>query len=191
MRILRSNRRARLGWNRIHGASGCRARWLRGSTSRRAARRRLHARHARLRKLRQRVSERVHPHDQRRAAGTRRGIRGVQMRDRNGSRASDGRHQRLPAVPRRARAASRAKHRWMKSVLVTGASKGIGAAIALRLARDQYDIAVHYRTDREGAQRTSEQIERAGGRARLLEFDVADRATARAVLEADMSTYGA
>jgi 3-oxoacyl-[acyl-carrier protein] reductase len=79
----------------------------------------------------------------------------------------------------------------MRSVLVTGASKGIGAAIAARLARDGFDIAVHFHTDREGAGRTADEIEDAGGRARLLQFDVADRAAARAVLENDIEAHGA
>jgi len=79
----------------------------------------------------------------------------------------------------------------MRTVLVTGASKGIGAAIATRLARDGFEIAVHYRTDAEGARRTADEVARAGAGARLLQFDVADRAGARAALEADIATHGA
>ena len=79
----------------------------------------------------------------------------------------------------------------MRSVLVTGASKGIGAAIAARLARDKFAIAVHYRSDEAGARRTTAEVARAGGQARLLCFDVADRAAARAALEADLAAHGA
>jgi 3-oxoacyl-[acyl-carrier protein] reductase len=79
----------------------------------------------------------------------------------------------------------------MRSVLVTGASKGIGAAVATRLARDGFEVAVHYRTDQQGARETAAEIERTGGRARLLAFDVADRAAARAALEGDIAAHGA
>jgi 3-oxoacyl-[acyl-carrier protein] reductase len=77
-----------------------------------------------------------------------------------------------------------------RSVLVTGASKGLGAAIALRLARQGFEIAAHYRSDRTGALRTAEQIAQAGGAARLLQFDVADRDATRAAIEADIAGHG-
>ena len=77
------------------------------------------------------------------------------------------------------------------SVLVTGASKGIGRAIALKLAADGFVIVVHYHSDRAGAEATLASLEAAGGQGRLLQFDIADREGCRARLEADMAEHGA
>ncbi|MEB5752253.1 3-ketoacyl-ACP reductase FabG2 [Leclercia adecarboxylata] len=77
-----------------------------------------------------------------------------------------------------------------RSVLVTGASKGIGRAIALKLAADGFTVGVHYHRDAAGAGATLEAIEQAGGNGRLLAFDVGDRAQCREVLEEDMATHG-
>jgi 3-oxoacyl-[acyl-carrier protein] reductase len=78
-----------------------------------------------------------------------------------------------------------------KRVLVTGSSRGIGRAIALRLAQDGYEIVVHCRSQREQADAVKTEIEQAGGRASVVQFDVADRAATRTALEADVETNGA
>jgi 3-oxoacyl-[acyl-carrier protein] reductase len=78
-----------------------------------------------------------------------------------------------------------------RSVLVTGASKGLGAAIATTLGRQGFAIVVHYRSDRDGAERTAEAIRGSGGACRLVAFDVRDREGCRAALEADIAAHGA
>ncbi|BDP44044.1 3-oxoacyl-ACP reductase (plasmid) [Deinococcus aetherius] len=60
--------------------------------------------------------------------------------------------------------------------LVTGASRGLGRAMALRLARDGWPVAVNYAHDDAGAARTVQEIVAGGGRARALRFDVTDEA---------------
>ena len=77
------------------------------------------------------------------------------------------------------------------TVLVTGSSRGIGRAIALRLARDGHDIVVHCRSGVEHAQEVVRAIEAMGRSARVLQFDVADRTASSATLEADMEQHGA
>lgn len=64
-------------------------------------------------------------------------------------------------------------------VLVTGASKGIGAATAIAFAQSGYDVCVNYRSDAEGAAATVELCKAEGVRAVAVEADVADRAAVR------------
>jgi 3-oxoacyl-[acyl-carrier protein] reductase len=78
-----------------------------------------------------------------------------------------------------------------RSVLVTGASKGLGAAIAATLGAQGFTIVVHYRSDRDGAERTAEAVRRAGAECRLVAFDVGDREACRSAIETDIAAHGA
>jgi len=77
------------------------------------------------------------------------------------------------------------------SVLVTGASRGIGRAIALRLARDGFDIVVHCRSRREEAEAVAAEVRVLGPTARVLCFDIADRAACANALAGDIEAHGA
>ena len=77
------------------------------------------------------------------------------------------------------------------TVLVTGSSRGIGRAIALRLARDGYDVVVHCRSRVEDAEGVAEQVRETGRTARCLQFDVGDRTQSASLIEADMEQHGA
>ncbi|MBR8343327.1 3-ketoacyl-ACP reductase FabG2 [Burkholderia ambifaria] len=78
-----------------------------------------------------------------------------------------------------------------RRVLVTGASRGIGRAVALRAASDGFAVTVHCRTGRDDAEAVAATIRGQGGTASVLQFDVRDRAACRQELEADVEANGA
>jgi 3-oxoacyl-[acyl-carrier protein] reductase len=77
------------------------------------------------------------------------------------------------------------------TVLVTGSSRGIGKAIALALAEAGYALVLHCRNGMEAVQAVQQTIAEKGGSARILQFDIVDRALAASVLTADVEEHGA
>jgi 3-oxoacyl-[acyl-carrier protein] reductase len=77
-----------------------------------------------------------------------------------------------------------------KTVLVTGSSRGIGRAIALRLARDGYDLVIHCRSQRAEADAVAAEVRQFGRQARVLQFDVAQREAVAGALLADVEQHG-
>lgn len=78
-----------------------------------------------------------------------------------------------------------------QTILITGSNRGIGKAVALALAQEGYDIVVHCRSRRDEAEAVAEHIRSLGRQARVLQFDIADRAACREILTADVEQHGA
>ncbi|HEV3105709.1 MAG TPA: SDR family oxidoreductase [Trinickia sp.] len=77
-----------------------------------------------------------------------------------------------------------------RAVLITGASRGIGRATARLLAANGWDVGVNYARDATAARDTAAAIERLGGRARVLQADVADEPAVLAMFDALTDAFG-
>ncbi len=78
-----------------------------------------------------------------------------------------------------------------KLALVTGASRGLGAEIAMRLAKDGFHIAINYASNADKAKDVLKKIEDAGGSGELCPFDVSNSASIDAAVEALTAKHGA
>ncbi|SOE51010.1 SDR family oxidoreductase [Orrella dioscoreae] len=77
-----------------------------------------------------------------------------------------------------------------KAALVTGSSRGIGAATVRRLAQDGYAVTVNYLRSRDLAERVAADIRAAGGRAIVVQADVSDPAAVRRLFDATEKAHG-
>jgi 3-oxoacyl-[acyl-carrier protein] reductase len=75
-------------------------------------------------------------------------------------------------------------------IVVTGASRGIGRAIAVALAGPDREVIVNYHASPEGAEETAAVVEARGGRAHLYRFDVADVQEVKEAFKEIVATYG-
>ena len=78
-------------------------------------------------------------------------------------------------------------HKWC---LITGSSRGIGAAIARKLAGEGYAIVLHARNNRQACDDLAAELTARGCPCRVLMFDIADREAAAQVLNADIEAHG-
>jgi NAD(P)-dependent dehydrogenase (short-subunit alcohol dehydrogenase family) len=77
-----------------------------------------------------------------------------------------------------------------KTILVTGASKGIGRALAIGLAAEGAAVGINFKTDREGAEETRRLVEEAGGTARILQADVGQKEQAERMVDELVESFG-
>ena len=77
-----------------------------------------------------------------------------------------------------------------KAVLVTGASTGIGAAAAIAFGSNGANVAVHYNSSRTEAEAVAAEVEKAGGKATVVQGDVTSSATCKAVVDATVKAFG-
>lgn len=71
-----------------------------------------------------------------------------------------------------------------KYALVTGGSRGIGSAVCIQLAKEtDYEILINYRSNKEAAAKTLEEVKAVGGKGQLLQFDVVDSTDVKTVLD--------
>ena len=78
----------------------------------------------------------------------------------------------------------------MKTVLITGSSRGIGCETAKRFAENGYNVAINYNTGKESAQKLCDEIRAAGGCAQIFGADVSDAVQAEKMVEGVIAEFG-
>lgn len=74
--------------------------------------------------------------------------------------------------------------------MITGATGGIGQAIAIKLAESNYQLVLHYHSNIQAAKKLQEHMDKVGVQCRLLQFSIRDRAACKQILEEDMAKHG-
>lgn len=77
-----------------------------------------------------------------------------------------------------------------KIAVVTGASKGIGRAIAIRFAKEGADVLINYCTDRNGANITAREVQETGRKALIVQGDVSKSSDVNKMVELGLRTFG-